>query len=364
MKILHVINSLATGGAEKLLLETLPLYDEKGIKADLIVLNGTNSPFLEALKQLKCCNIFSLGTGSVYNTLLIFKIISYFKNYDLVHVHLFPSQYWVVIAKLVSFSKTRLIFTEHSTSNRRLQNPIFKAIDKNVYKFYDKIICITKEIKEILIKHTHLPSEQFQIIENGVNLGKIKSATSIQKAEINSSLKPTDKILIQVAGFRIQKDQKTLIRALPLLPENVKLLLVGDGFLRKECEELVKELKLNQRVLFLGLRMDVPNLLKTSDIVIMSSIWEGFGLAAVEGMAARKPVIATNVSGLGDIVNGAGLLFPVGDYNQLAKLILELLENPAYYDSVSIACQKRSEDYDIQKMVDLHINLYESIFKA
>ena len=73
MKILQIINSLATGGAEKLILETIPLLNDEGIQTDLAVLNGDNHPFLEALKKQKCCAIFSLGTKSVYNPFLIFK---------------------------------------------------------------------------------------------------------------------------------------------------------------------------------------------------------------------------------------------------------------------------------------------------
>ena len=358
MKILHVINSLNTGGAEKLLIESIHLYTEKGIYADLLLLNGTKYPFLRDLELSKCCSIFSLGTHSIYNPINIFKIIPYLKKYDLVHVHLFPAQYWVVIAKLVSFSKIHLIFTEHNTSNRRLQNPIYRTIDKNVYKFYDRIICITKEVKEILIRHSHLPSDQFQIIENGVNLKNLKSSTPIQLFEINSILKATDKILIQVAGFRAQKDQKTLIRAMAILPEYIKLLLVGDGALRKECEALVSDLNLNQRIIFLGIRMDVPRLLKAADIVIMSSFWEGFGLAAVEGMAANKPVIATNVPGLAEVVNDAGVLFDVGNEKDLAEKILDLMNDPTKYKEVAQKCQSRAAEYDIQKMVDGYVEVY------
>ena len=75
MKILHLINSLNTGGAEKLLLETLPIYNQKGNKVDLLVLNGTGYPFLKELKKQNCCRVYDLGKASVYNPLLIFKII-------------------------------------------------------------------------------------------------------------------------------------------------------------------------------------------------------------------------------------------------------------------------------------------------
>ena len=105
MKILHLINNLNTGGAEKLLLETLPLYNQKGIKVDLLLLDGKDYPFLKELNNQNCCTIYNLGKASAYNPFLIFKIIPYLKRYDLIHAHLFPTLYWLAFAKLISFNK-------------------------------------------------------------------------------------------------------------------------------------------------------------------------------------------------------------------------------------------------------------------
>ena len=103
MKIVHIINNFASGGAEKLLLDTIPLYREKGIEVDLLLLNGKPSPFMNALKEKGCCSIYSLGLNSEYNPIQVFKLVPFLKKYDIAHVHLFPSQYWAVLAKLLSF---------------------------------------------------------------------------------------------------------------------------------------------------------------------------------------------------------------------------------------------------------------------
>jgi hypothetical protein len=121
MRVLHVINSLETGGAEKLLLETIQLYNIKGIQTDLLVLNGKNTVFLEILKSSNCCTIYSLGSRA-YDPFHIFRMMSFLRKYDIAHVHLFPSQYWIVLAKIFSFSKIKLIVTEHSITNPRLNN--------------------------------------------------------------------------------------------------------------------------------------------------------------------------------------------------------------------------------------------------
>lgn len=361
MKILQVINSLATGGAEKLLLEALPLHKEKGIIMDILVLNGKEHPFLKELKKLECCNVISLGNKSVYNPLQIFKIIPFLKKYDIVHVHLFPAQYWVVLAKIISFSKTKLLFTEHSTSNRRIKNNWLKPIDRFFYKKYSKIICITDEVLNVLYQHTSLPEQKFKVIKNGVAIEKFKEAVPHSKNEFFTEKEVNIKLLIQISSFQEPKDQATLIASLTFLPTNVKLLLVGQGVLKEYCEDLVQKLQLSERVVFLGLRMDVPQLLKTADIIVLSSKYEGLSLSSIEGMASGRPFVASDVPGLTEIVAGAGVLFELGNAVELAEKIMKLLNDNDYYDLVSEACQKRACEYDIHKMIDEHIALYESI---
>jgi glycosyltransferase involved in cell wall biosynthesis len=361
MKILQIINCLATGGAEKLLLETIPLYRKKGIEMDILVLNGTNYPFMKQLMEIDCCNVYSLGSKSVYNPSAIFKIIPYLRKYDLVHIHLFPAQYFVVLAKLVSFSKVKLVFTEHNTANRRMGNTFFRLFDQFIYSHYQTVICITNEVKQILEKHIGLSNNRLVVIENGVNIEAIKKSKSYTKDKIHSGIDKEDTLIIQVSGFREQKDQPTLIRSLRFLPDTYKVLLVGEGVMQKICEDLVQELQLQNRVFFLGLRMDVPQLLKTSDIVVLSSKYEGLSLSSIEGMASGKPFIASNVPGLEGIVSGAGIVFDQGNAKELAVAIEKLMKNPDYCQAVAKACQERANQYDINVMVDKHIQLYESI---
>ena len=106
-------------------------------------------------------------------------------------------------------------------------------------------------------------------------------------------------IVIMVAAFRKQKDQDTLIKAIAKLPqEKFELWLVGDGERREELKKLVVEQNMEDNVKFLGVRSDVANVLKTSDVVVMSSHWEGLSLSNLEGMSVGKPFVASNVDGL------------------------------------------------------------------
>ncbi len=359
MRVLQIINSMGTGGAEKLLVESIPALSSHGLEIDLLLLNGKSHQFLDSLENSGCCNIYSLGKGSVYNPMLIFKIIPFLKKYDIIHVHLFPALYWVAIAKILSFSKSKFVFTEHCTSNRR-RSFFYKFLDKLMYNRYHKFIAITEEVGKNLYDHIHLNKSKYIVIENGIDLSKIKNASPLIDSFFE---KYNDKIkLLMVSRFFYPKDQETIIRALKLLPENVVLFLAGDGETKNKCKELSEELGLKKRVIFLGVRPDIPKILKTVDIVILSSMFEGLSLSSIEGMASGKPFIASDVPGLADIVKDAAILFPPKDEKALAESINSLLIDEDYKEKIVHQCQIRAEKYNLEKMVESQIKLYEEIW--
>jgi glycosyltransferase involved in cell wall biosynthesis len=362
MKILHIDNSLGTGGAEKLILDTVPLYRKAGIEVDVLLLVDNDFLFAKELKKLDCCNVFiirkSKNEKDVYNPFFIFKIRKYLKNYDIAHLHVFPSQYYAVFANLLNGNTTKLILTEHNTTNGRIKKKILKPLEKFIYSKYEKIICITHEIKLIYQNYLGL-TDQLVTINNGVDICKINEAQPYEKSDLGYS--EQDILVSMFARFTKQKDHETVIKALLYLPENVKLLLAGDGALRVVCENLVKELNLIHRVSFLGVRNDVPELLKTSDIIVLSSHYEGLSLSSIEGMASGKPFIASDVPGVSETVKDAGILFPAGNEKKLAEEILKLLNDKDYYNDVALKCVKHAMNYDIYKMVEKYIKLYQSV---
>lgn len=357
MKVLHVINGLGTGGAEKLILDIIEPLVHRNVKMDLLLLNGEPTPFYIELEKKQIVKIFSLGF-SFYNPFYILKLISYINKYDLIHVHLFPSQYFVVLAKILSRSKTPIVFTEHNTGNKRMDNPKFRNVERFIYSYYEKVICISEAVKHTLIEKIGIQRDKLDVIQNGINLHDITNSDIGNRGDFGFNSK--DKLLIMVAGFREQKDQDTVIRTLLSLPPDYKLLLVGDGVRRMRLETLVSDSKLENRVKFLGIRSDVYSLIKMADISILSSHWEGFGLAAAEAMACGVPTIASNIPGLRNVVQGGGLLFDQGNVKDLYDKIISL-ENPAYYNEISLRGFEKSKMYDINIMVDKIINLYRSL---
>lgn len=362
MKILHTITSLELGGAEKLLTELIPAQIAMGHEAELLILCDKNAVFLDNFK-LKNIPVHVSKYNSIKTWKNMFQIKKYAKKgkFDIVHSHLTHAQYWTSLASRIDFGKRIYITTEHSTSNNRRQKFIFKLIDRFIYKPYKKIISISPATQEELIKWIGGNKKRFEIIENGVDLSRFSQGNKIDLSEYG--LDSDDKIIIMISRFHKAKDQNTVIKSLEFLPKIYKLVLVGDGERREELEKLTSEKNLSSRVFFLGIRKDIPDLLKTSYVAVQSSIFEGFGITALESMSAGIPTIATDVPGLSAIVKGGGILFPVGDYKKLAKIIFSLERNDMY-NKIKNSCIEKSKMYDIKITAEKYINLYSSLISG
>ena len=361
MRILHVITSLLTGGAEKLVVDLVPKLCERGYEVDIAVFNANDMPLLPLLKQ-RCpqCNVYELG-HSFYQPSLIFKLRKIMKGYDIIHTHNSSPQLYAVIANIGL--RKRLVTTEHSTNNRKRGHKQYSWIDKWMYKHYNKVIAISDVARYKLLEYLGWTSvnERVITINNGVDVEFFHEAKPADDIQLGFS-RGRRFVVVMVAGFREAKDQDTIVRAMKHLPrDKFELWLVGMGERECEVKELVQRLDLSDNVRFLGLRQDVANILRTSDAVIMSSHWEGLSLSNIEGMSAGKPFIASDVIGLHEVTFGYGILFPHKDDALLAEILLRLSSNRDYYVQVAKKCYERAKEYDSRKMVDGYEGVYKSI---
>lgn len=356
MKILHVITSLKTGGAEKLMVDLLPRLKAKGLDVDLLLFDGTDTPFRRDVEAAGI-RVFDLGKGgSVYSPIKLVKLIHFLKKYDVVHTHNTAPQLFAAIGSVLC--SVVLCTTEHNTSNRRRGWKWYAAVDRWMYSRYRKVICISKKAEDNLRTYIGESKAKIYTINNGVDIERYAKASS---SAVLDTISPDSRKIIMVAGFRWEKDQDTLIKAIGLLPSQFHLFLVGDGVRREELENLTKDNNLSERVHFLGVRTDVPELLNAADYIVMSSHFEGLSLSSVEGMSVNKPFIASDVDGLREVVKGAGILFPHGDAKALAENIMSLESSPERYNTVAASCRRRANDFDISKMADGYAEIYKSL---
>ena len=352
MRILHIITSLRTGGAEHLMVDLLPRLRDLGNEVELLLFDGTRAPFYEQLETTGIAiHHLTLG-GNVYNPLNIFRLMSYMQGFDIIHTHNTACQLFTPIARMLSNSKVMLFTTEHSSNNRRRGHRVLAIIDRWVYNRYHKIICISDKTQSNLELHIG-KKDNICTICNGVDTKRFYHT-------IKDVSNQNQFVITMVASFSAAKDQDTLIHSVRLLPEYFKLWLVGDGERRNILESLIAELGLQSRVKLLGIRTDIPDILDQSDICVLSSHWEGLSLSSIECMASGRPFIASDVDGLRDVVKGAGVLFTQSDANTLASHIDALCSNNQLYQMTASKCQARAKLFDISIMAQQYHRLYNS----
>lgn len=358
MKILHVINNLQGGGAEKMLSELLPKQKICNHDVYLLLLNNKKPKFLQTLidKNIKI-KILDESKNFFTKLLSIRKLIKS-NNFDIIHVHLFPSLYYIALATFGL--NTSLIYTEHNTLNRRRKYKIFKYIERIIYNRYDKIICISEQTKLNLQNHLDNSNIKKKIIciSNGIILPEIEG--NLPQKDLSNQ---KDVKLIMIGRFEKQKDQTTLIKSAKYLPKNVKIYFAGTGSLESKCKKLTAEEKLTERIHFLGFQNDIISVLKQMDIAVLSSNWEGFGLSAVESMALGIPTIGSDVPGLSEVLNNGGILFEKGNEIKLAEKINKLIYDHEFYLEISKKGFNKAKQYDINKMNSEYIKIYKETIK-
>jgi glycosyltransferase involved in cell wall biosynthesis len=340
-KVVHLINDLnANGGAERIVSE-LSFFCEN-YHSTIVVWRGSN---------------VELSNGTLPGSLKIIHVRPYkpqsvisawraMREADLVHVHLFPSLY---LGAMLPFRK---IYTEHNVWNRRRRYSWLRFFERGIYARYDCLAAVSHPVKERLSEWLYPYRADIHVVENGVDLARFHASLPRQR-------RPQARFRIGMIGsFSDKKDQDTLVRALARLPGHFELHFAGTGERTHAVRSLTEKLGVGGRVHFAGLVRDIPAFLDRLDLYVQSSHWEGFGLAAVEAMASRLPVLASDVAGLADVVDRDEYRFPPGDDKRLAEMIGGIASDGDKFHRAADYARYRSQYFSIERTAHAYENLY------
>ncbi len=304
IKVLNLISSpYAFGGAEKLLLDMDQFYNPA--KFSIHYCNLFNAPqqnglFSQALADYDLSNFNIEGHRWFTFPQIIYRLLKLIEkeNFAIVHTHLVHATIaGGIIGKLGR--KHRTVITQHYTQNTH--NKFYlKMLDQSAMKQADRVIAISSAVKADSLAHG-VREDRVRIILNGINLTEF-DREAVKENHLLDNLKKEGKYIIgSVGNLHKRKDHFTLIGAIEKIIKtyaNVHLVLVGEGTERGFLEKTLKEKNLEANVSLLGFQTNVPSLIDKFDLYAHSSIFEPFGIAILEAMAARKGVIATNVDGV------------------------------------------------------------------
>ena len=361
MKILHYINSLGPGGAEKLLTDILPIMKEQGHEVHLLISNEKNQvQKYHDLLQDRGIHINNLNSSN-FNPLQVYHLIKLLRRekYDIVHAHIFPTQYWLALASAFSPSRTVLVKTEHNFFNNRRKYKLLKLLERAVYSRYVMVISITREVDQSL--QGWLKKVKTVVIPNGLPLQRIHEEIAAGKDHRYEFFKEGQYKLLMVGRFSGAKDQETLIQAMQYLPAHYHLYFAGRGASFEQTKQFTARLGLRERVHFLGMRTDVYSLMNRVDLNILSTRFEGLSGVTLESLASGKPFIGADVPGVNDIVPDARLLFPAQQPELLAEKIKEISLNAELSRELVRISLAHVAKFDIHLMCERYLEVYENV---
>jgi len=211
--------------------------------------------------------------------------------------------------------------------------------------------------------------KHIEVIPNFVDIDKFKRENDEKTQCFKKNIAPNDeKVFIHISNFRALKRVQDVIKIFYEVRKKLeaKLLLVGDGPDRSDCEQLVRELEISEHVRFMGKQDALVELLSVSDIFMIPSQSESFGLSALEAMSCGVPVISSSVGGLPELNlhNETGYIAEIGDVDRMAKYAVDLLLDKKKYELFSKNARKRAEDFSEDKIVPRYEKFYEQIVNA
>jgi N-acetyl-alpha-D-glucosaminyl L-malate synthase BshA len=264
-------------------------------------------------------------------------------------------------------SDIKIITTLHGTDITLVGlEPSFLPLVKFSIEESDGVTTVSRFLKEKTITNYYIDKE-IEVIHNFVDSELFKPSPN---QAFKDKVAPNgEKVLVHVSNFRPVKRVPDTIRILHRVLDEIptKLLLVGDGPDRSECERLVRELKLEKNVYFLGKQDGLAEILSSSDLFLMPSQSESFGLSALEAMSCGVPVVSSSVGGLPELIvhNQTGYIAEIGDVNRMAKYTVDLLTNDKKYKAFSDNSRKRSvNNFEKKLIIPKYIEYYEKVLNS
>jgi glycosyltransferase involved in cell wall biosynthesis len=290
------------------------------------------------------------------------------RGIELVHAHQYTPFFYAALAKLRSPGRFRLILTEHGRHFPDIVSPKRRLVNRWLLgPMADAITGVCQFSADSLALNDGFCREKISVIDNGIALDRYKPVNDRRAIRARLGLDPAKRYIGNVARFHPVKDQAMLLNAFAQVAtarEDVDLLLVGDGPLRETLTDLTRSLAIEGRVRFLGIRADVPDILRALDVFALTSVSEAASLTLLEAMASRVPVVVTAVGGNPELVRHGvdGLHVPRGDDGATAAAILQILGDPDSASRMGRAGRQRvAERFQLDAAVAAYIQLYRNL---
>ena len=250
-----------------------------------------------------------------------------------------------------------------------LRKKTYRFMDQLTERYVERFIVVSDSLKQMLVEGRRIPPHQVVPIYNGIELSQYHPGVEYGNLRDEWGI-PQEVPLIGVIGRMVwQKGFKYFLEAVPEIVRVVPgavFLLVGEGPLKRELEDLAESLKIKERVIFTGFRSEIKDILSIIDLLVIPSLSEGFPMVTLEAMAMAKPIVATNIDGITEQIRDGvdGILVPPKDPFALAKAIVRVLNDKKLAKTIGLSARERVEqEFSVEKMVAETEKVYMTLLK-
>ncbi|KGL63523.1 N-acetyl-alpha-D-glucosaminyl L-malate synthase BshA [Polaribacter sp. Hel1_85] len=308
-----------------------------------------------------------------YELALSSKMVEVVEKYELevLHVHYaIPHAYAAYMAKQMLKEKglsVKVVTTLHGTDITLVgSHPTYKTAVEFSINNSDVVTSVSNDLKKTTNRLFNIKKD-IKVIYNFIDVDKYDKAHQ-QKCNRIAIAKPHERILTHISNFRPVKRVDDVIKIFYKVHKDIpsKLLMIGEGPDRAKAENLVNRLKISDDVLFLGNSSEVTKVLCYTDIFLLPSQTESFGLAALEAMAAKTAVISTNTGGLPEVnIQGVtGYLSDLGDVEDMAKNAISILKDDETLETFKQNAREHTKRFSLENILPVYEEIYKSCYKS
>jgi glycosyltransferase involved in cell wall biosynthesis len=368
MKILQLISSAGFFGAENVVFELSRGLSSNNIENIIGVFENLQNPHIELVQKSKENNIEvkNFKCNGKIDIKTIYHIREFVKKngVDILQSHGYKSNiYGFIVGKML---RKPTVSTCHNWIADDLKTKTYYRLDKYILSKFDKVIAVSEAIGTELLKNK-VRKDRISLIYNGININRFDNKNGNLRDEFNISNKTM--IIGTVARFTPEKGLFNLLLAAKEVMKafsDVIFMFVGEGPLQDDLVKKTIELEIRERVIFTGMRSDMPEIYSTMDIFVLPSLKEGLPMVLLEAMAAKKPVIATKVGAVPTVVENMkdGIVITPGSIDELKHVMISLLENEELSKRLAEnAFKKVLGNFSSKAMCDKYLEIYEEVVR-
>lgn len=372
MKVLHFIESEGVYGAERVILNLstqmrLAKTNIIPVVGCIVANKNANSPLYDAAQAAGIDAVkIPIANKKLWRDIPSAAQQLKTLNINLIHSHGYkPSVFGFIIRLLTKIPVMATCHLWFEPSKGPLKMRVMIHLEKFFYRWFPKVIAVSEPIKQILLANDLRP-DQVDVVHNGVDIPQ-PDLIAVNRIKQDLKIDEGDFVILNSARLTRQKAQWVLVEAAALIKNAgipIKILIVGEGPLKKELETLISERGLTNHVFLLGFRKDVNHLLQLCDVFALPSIDEGMPMSLLESAAANKPIVSTNVGDIGKLIKHehTGIVIPLENPDALANSLIQLKKQPDFARKLAASAHElMKQHYSSESMFRHYLAIYKKI---